>query len=77
MRTLQYVVEAATYYNPLKIFLLFGMICLLLAIVSFVGGIVFQVVSGFVLGVGSILLAVLVFAMGLLAVLLKQIMDRG
>jgi glycosyltransferase involved in cell wall biosynthesis len=77
VRTLQYVVEAATYYNPLKIFFLFGVICLVLAIASLVGGIVFQVGSGFVLGVGAILLAILVFAMGLLAVLLKQIMDRA
>jgi glycosyltransferase involved in cell wall biosynthesis len=77
MRTLQYVVEAATYYNPLKIFFLFGLICLAFAIASFIGGVIFQVVSAFVLGVGAILLAILVFAMGLLAVLLKQIMNRA
>jgi polyisoprenyl-phosphate glycosyltransferase len=51
-------------------------LCLALAIVSLVGGVIFQVVSGFVLGVGAILLSILVVAMGLLAVLLKQIMDR-
>lgn len=77
MRTLQYIVEAATYYNPLKIFFLFGMICLALAALSVVMGIALQLVSAFVLGVGAILLAILVFAMGLLAVLLKQIMDRA
>jgi polyisoprenyl-phosphate glycosyltransferase len=77
MRTLQYVLEAATYYNPLKIFFLFASIWLLLAGVSIVIGIILQLVSAFVLGVGAILLATLVFAMGLLAVLLKQIMDRA
>ena len=76
VRTLQYVVEAATYYNPLKIFFLFGLICFAIAVVSFAGGVIFQIVSAFVLGVGAILLAILVFAMGLLAVLLRQIMDR-
>jgi glycosyltransferase involved in cell wall biosynthesis len=76
-RTLQYVVEAATYYNPLKIFCLFGGICLAFSFLSLVGGVIFQVASAFVLGVGAILLAVLVFAMGLLAVLLKQIMNRS
>jgi glycosyltransferase involved in cell wall biosynthesis len=76
VRTLQYVVEAATYYNPLKIFFLFGLICLAFALASIVGGIVFQLVSAFVLGVGAILLAIQVVAMGLLAVLLKQIMDH-
>ena len=77
MRTLQYIVEAATYYNPLKIFFLFGLICLLLALGALIGGVILQLVSAFVLGIGAILLAILVFAMGLLAVLLKQIMDRA
>jgi glycosyltransferase involved in cell wall biosynthesis len=77
IRTLQYIIEAATYYNPLKIFGLFGFICFFMALLAFVLGVVFQIVSAFVLGVGAILLGILVFAMGLLAVLLKQIMDRG
>src|SRR5665213_1390040 len=71
MRTLQYVLEAATYYNPLKIFVLLAFMCLALAIISLAGGVIFQVVSGFVLGVGAILLSIMVVAMGLLAVLLK------
>lgn len=76
VRTLQYVLEACTYYNPLKIFVLLAMICMVLAVISLIGGVVFQVVSGFVLGVGAILLSILVIAMGLLAVLLKQIMNQ-
>jgi glycosyltransferase involved in cell wall biosynthesis len=76
IRTLQYVLEACTYYNPLKIFVLLAVMCLLLALVSLVGAVIFQVVSGFVLGVGAMLLSILVVAMGLLAVLLKQIMQQ-
>jgi len=76
LRTLQYVLEAATYYNPLKIFVLLALLCLALAILSLIGAVIFQVISGFVLGVGAILLSILVVAMGLLAVLLKQIMDQ-
>jgi len=77
IRTLQYIIEAATYYNPLKIFFLFGSVCLVLAMVSIIIGVILQLVSAFVLGVGAILLGILVLAMGLLAVLLKQIMDRA
>jgi len=77
IRTLQYILEAATYYNPLKIFGLFGIICLVMAIFSFALGVIFQVFSAFVLGVGATLLGILIFAMGLLAVLLKQIMNRA
>ena len=75
VRTMQYVIEAATYFNPLKIFSLFAFICLCWAAVSFVCALIFQLVSLFLLGVGATLLSVLVLALGLLAVLLKQIMD--
>jgi glycosyltransferase involved in cell wall biosynthesis len=77
VRTLQYILEAATYYNPLKIFGLFAILCFVMAVISVILGVALQVVSAFVLGVGAILLGILVFAMGLLAVLLKQIMDRA
>jgi glycosyltransferase involved in cell wall biosynthesis len=75
MRTMQYVIEAATYFNPLKIFSLFAFFCLCLAAISIISAVIFQLVSLFLLGVGAILLSVLVLALGLLAVLLKQIMD--
>jgi hypothetical protein len=75
MRTMQYIIEAATYFNPLKIFALFAFVCLCLAGLSLVGALIFQLVSLFLLGVGAILLSVLILALGLLAVLLKQIMD--
>jgi glycosyltransferase involved in cell wall biosynthesis len=77
MRTTQYIIEAATYYNPLKIFALFSFICLFLAGTSLVSALVFQLASLFVLGVGAILLSLLMLGLGLLAVLLKQIMDSG
>jgi len=76
LRTLQYTVEAATYYNPLKIFSLFSFICLCLAGMSLVFALILQLVSLFALGVGAILLSVLMLGLGLLAVLLKQIMDH-
>ncbi|MBH5369952.1 glycosyltransferase family 2 protein [Bradyrhizobium glycinis] len=76
IRTLQYVLEACTYYNPLKIFVLLAMMCMALALVSLIGGVILQLLSAFVLGVGAILLGILVVAMGLLAVLLKQIMNQ-
>lgn len=77
LRTMQYIVEAATYYNPLKIFALFSFLCLCFAALSLICAFVFQLVSLFVLGVGAILLAILVLGLGLLAVLLKQIMDNN
>jgi len=77
IRTTQYILEAATYYNPFKIFFGFGIISLTLAALAIIGGIILQLVSAFILGVGAILLSLMIIAMGLLAVLLKQIMDRA
>ena len=77
IHTTQYILEAATYYNPFKIFFATSLLILTMAFLSILGGLVLQLVSAFLLGVGAILLALMVLAMGLLAVLLKQIMDRG
>jgi len=75
MRTMQYIIEAATFYNPLKVFGFFSFICLFLAGTSLVCALVFQLASLFALGVGAILLSLLMMGLGLIAVLLKQIMD--
>lgn len=76
VRTLQYVIEACVYFNPLKIFALLSLICGVTGIAAFTLGVVFQIMSAFWLGVGCFLLAIVVFALGLVCVLLKQIMDR-
>ena len=35
LKTLQYIIQAITYYNPLKIFILLSVVCLLLALLVF------------------------------------------
>lgn len=77
LRTMQYIIEAATYYNPLKVFFYFSLVCLCFAGVSLISALLFQLVSLFALGVGAILLSILMMGLGLLAVLLKQIMDSN
>jgi glycosyltransferase involved in cell wall biosynthesis len=76
LRTLQYVVEACVYYNPLKIFTLLALICGMTGIASFAFGVGFQFVTLFWLGIGCGLMSIVVFSLGLVCVLLKQIMDR-
>ena len=76
LRTLQFVIQAIVYYNPLKIFLLMSMICMAGAAVSLVIGIVFHLATGFTMAVGSLLVAILIFALGLLADLLRQILSK-
>jgi hypothetical protein len=76
LRTLQYIVEAILYYNPLKIFLLFSLICFAAAAVMMVISLYFAIVTGVMLAVGAAMVAVIILGIGMLAVLLKQIMDR-
>lgn len=77
LKTLQYIIQAIIYYNPLKLFLLASTICMALAAITIGFAFVFQVFSGFMLGVGIILVALIVFALGLLADLLRQILKKS
>jgi glycosyltransferase involved in cell wall biosynthesis len=76
LRTLQYVVEAILYYNPLKIFLLFSLLCLAAAAIMMLVSLYFAIVTGVMLAVGTAMVAVVILGIGMLAVLLKQIMDK-
>ena len=74
LRTLQYIIEAVIYFNPLKAFLLLAMILVAGSLLSFLVGTIFSLNALYYLGVGSVMLAVLTTCLGFLAVLLKQIM---
>ena len=76
LRTLQYIVEAILFYNPLKIFLLLCWIILLFGAVNVALAFIFHLTFAFILSVASVILAILFFGMGLMAVLMKQILMR-
>jgi polyisoprenyl-phosphate glycosyltransferase len=76
LRTLQYITQAAVYYNPLKLFILLAVGCFGIAIAGFLGSALFGLLSGFLVGVGAAILSVQVVVLGFLSVLLKQIMDK-
>ncbi|MDX3967628.1 MAG: glycosyltransferase family 2 protein [Bradyrhizobium sp.] len=77
MKTLQYIIEAAIYYNPLKMFVLMACLVLAASFVSFVLALVVQLTVFFFIGVGGIISSVIIFSLGLLAVLLRQIMMKS
>jgi len=76
LRTMQYIVQAITYYNPLKIFLLFAIFCFLCSILGFLASALLGLRSGFLLGIGGLLTCLVIMCFGLIADLLKQIMDK-
>lgn len=74
-RTVQYIFEAAVYYNPLRIFLLMASLLNVVALFMIIVNFPFQSTALFLIAVGFSVTSILVFALGLLAVLLKQILD--
>ncbi len=76
VRTLIYIAQTIVYYNPLKLFLLFALGCVGVAALCFGVGVLLKIAAPYYLGIGSLLLSVLMFGLGLIADLLRQIMLR-
>ena len=76
LRTLQYIVQAILYYNPLKIFLLICGLLLVAATGLMFAAIQWKVMTAFYLGVGCLLLVIVVFCFGLMGELLSRIMAK-
>ena len=76
LRTLQYIVQAIIYYNPLKLFLLFSAMCGGFAGVAFVGAATLDSRMAVLVGAAFLMAALIVFCLGLLADLLKQILSK-
>ena len=75
-KTIQYILQAINYYNPLKLFLLFMVLCLFLSFLFFLGGTLTHWKTFIWFGIGAALLGLVVLCFGLLADLIKQIMDK-
>ena len=75
--SLKYILESCVYYNPIKIFTLLSLICIFLSGIGFIFSHFAGIHAGYILGIGGLLISVIVFSIGLLAVILKQIMDKN
>lgn len=76
LRTLQYIVQAILYYNPIKIFMVLCGITLFFSAFCFLTSAFFHLASAFYLGIGSVLVSIVIMSLGLLADLLRQIMVK-
>lgn len=77
VKTFQYILESAIYFNPLRVFFLATALILAGGIVSFFVAIFTHLNIFYFLGIGSLISSLLVLSMGLVAVLLRQIMLSG
>ena len=76
IKSMKYILEAGIYYNPLKIFTLLTFICIVLSVIGFIFSHFAKINAGYILGIGGLLVSLIVFSLGILATLLKQIMDK-
>ena len=73
IKTFSYILMTILYYAPMKIFTVMSGLCVAIAGVSLAIGIVFELTTGFLMAVGSLIASLIVFALGLLAELLRQV----
>ncbi|HEV7877790.1 glycosyltransferase family 2 protein [Bradyrhizobium sp.] len=76
LRTLQYIAEAAVYYNPLRVFMLLSASLIAAAAVLIGLNVFLQTLALFYIAVGCIIVSIQTFASGLIATLLKQILQQ-
>jgi glycosyltransferase involved in cell wall biosynthesis len=76
LRTLQYIVQAILYYNPLKMFLLISGVLFVAGSLFTLAGWQWEIAAAFYFGIGCLLMVIQVFSMGLLAELLSRIMTK-
>lgn len=72
--TLQYIIQAINYYNPIKIFLVLTCLVALIGFIFLFFGLFLAIKTFILLGIGSFIAAILILGLGLLADLLKQIL---
>ena len=76
IKSMRYILEAGIYYNPLKVFVLLTIVCITLSIIGFFISHFGRINAGYILGIGGLLVSIIVFSLGILSALLKQIMDK-
>jgi len=77
LRTLQYILQSVIYYSPLKIFLLLTLLTVALSLIGFLAAALTGLNAPYFLGVGGLLMTIVIFALGLMADLLRQILVRA
>ena len=75
-RTLQFVVQTVLYSQPIRIFILASALLVVASIAALALSLLTHLFFLYILGIGAALVALLVFCLGLLADLLKQILQQ-
>jgi len=73
LRTMQYIVQAILYYNPLKLFIVICLGVFLFGVAAIAAGVFLQMPSGLLLGGVAFIAMIVIFALGLLGELICQL----
>ena len=73
LRTLQYIVQSITFYNPIKLFVLLSCVSLLLSLPFLLIGFLSGSVFFDIVGASMLVMCGIVFSMGLMADLVRQV----
>lgn len=76
MRTIQFIIEAILYYNPIKIFIVFSFLLVILGMLNLVIAFFSYLTIAYIIGISCILLAIIMFGLGLLSIQLNQILTN-
>jgi hypothetical protein len=74
LRTLQYILEAILYYNPIKIYIVFSLILIFISIPNLILALFTKLLIAYIIGVAAIILALFNMSIGLLSIQLKQLL---
>ena len=77
LRTLQFIIEAMVYYNPMKVFLAIFLIMLIIALIIFILGFVYNIISFIISSILIVVGSMIVFSIGLVSVQLKQLLSNS
>ena len=76
LRTMQYIINAILYFNPIKIFLVFSGFCLLISFFCFFITWLVGINLGYYLGIIGVFSSIIIFSLGLLAEQIRQISQK-
>ena len=77
LRTLQFIIEAMVFYNPMKVFLAIFLILFVHALIFFILGVLLNIISFIITSLLIVTGGMIVFSIGLVSVQLKQLLSNS
>jgi len=77
LRTMQFIVEAILFYNPIKIYLFIALLLIIMALVALGIALFTKILIFYITGIIGLFFTLLTIVLGLISIQLKQIITRN